>query len=74
MPDWMPSWGTTALISVVTSLLTLIVAGRYIVGDVLTRIGARAGPSWYSVPGRGRPGLPSLPASMQTSTSEQSPS
>ncbi|MET7920997.1 hypothetical protein ABZU45_35165 [Streptomyces avermitilis] len=30
MPDWMPSWGTTALISIVTSLLTLIVAGRYI--------------------------------------------
>lgn len=30
MPDWMPSWGTTALISVVTSLLALIVAGRYI--------------------------------------------
>ncbi|MFJ2555506.1 MULTISPECIES: hypothetical protein [unclassified Streptomyces] len=29
MPDWMPSWGTTALISIVTSLLTLIVAGRY---------------------------------------------
>ncbi|WP_331739503.1 hypothetical protein OG613_43845 (plasmid) [Streptomyces sp. NBC_00015] len=30
MPDWMPSWGTTALISIVTSLLTLIVAGRYV--------------------------------------------
>ncbi|MFI6063614.1 hypothetical protein [Streptomyces sp. NPDC051286] len=30
MPDWMPSWGTTALISIVTSLLTLIVSGRYI--------------------------------------------
>lgn len=30
MPDWMPSWGTTALISVVTSLLALIVAGRYV--------------------------------------------
>ncbi|MFD7713784.1 hypothetical protein [Streptomyces sp. NPDC059786] len=30
MPDWMPSWGTTALISIATSLLTLIVAGRYV--------------------------------------------
>ena len=30
MPDWMPSWGTTALISIVTSVLTLIVAGRYV--------------------------------------------
>jgi hypothetical protein len=30
MPDWLPSWGTTALISIVTSLLTLIVAGPYI--------------------------------------------
>ncbi len=30
MPDWMPSWGTTALISIVTALLTLIVSGRYI--------------------------------------------
>ncbi|MFE6187674.1 hypothetical protein ACFQ6U_24920 [Streptomyces sp. NPDC056465] len=30
MPDWMPSWGTTALIAIVTSLLTLIVSGRYI--------------------------------------------
>jgi hypothetical protein len=30
MPEWIPSWGTTALISIVTSLLTLIVAGRYV--------------------------------------------
>ncbi|UJV47319.1 hypothetical protein [Streptomyces sp. AMCC400023] len=30
MPDWMPSWGTTALITIVISLLTLIVSGRYI--------------------------------------------
>jgi hypothetical protein len=30
MPDWMPSWGTTALISIASSLLTLIVAGRYV--------------------------------------------
>jgi hypothetical protein len=30
MPDWMPSWGTTALISIATSLLTLIVTGRYV--------------------------------------------
>ncbi|MFD7764146.1 hypothetical protein [Streptomyces microflavus] len=30
MPDWMPPWGTTALIAIVTSLLTLIVSGRYV--------------------------------------------
>lgn len=30
MPDWMPSWGTTALISIVTALLTLVVSGRYV--------------------------------------------
>ncbi|MFE5957037.1 MULTISPECIES: hypothetical protein [Streptomyces] len=30
MPDWMPSWGTTALIAIATSLLTLIVSGRYV--------------------------------------------
>ncbi|CAM5456383.1 hypothetical protein STENM327S_08139 [Streptomyces tendae] len=30
MPDWMPSWGSTAVISIVTSLLTLIVGGRYV--------------------------------------------
>ncbi|AEM88558.1 hypothetical protein [Streptomyces violaceusniger] len=30
MPDWMPSWGTTALISIVASLLTLIASGRYV--------------------------------------------
>ncbi|MFD9868582.1 hypothetical protein ACFXI8_27450 [Streptomyces niveus] len=30
MPDWMPSWGTTALIAVVMSLLALILSGRYI--------------------------------------------
>lgn len=30
MPDWMPSWGTTALIAIVTSVLTLIISGRYV--------------------------------------------
>ncbi|MEU6839721.1 hypothetical protein [Streptomyces rubiginosohelvolus] len=30
MPDWMPPWGTTLLIAIVTSLLTLIVSGRYV--------------------------------------------
>ncbi|WP_411092752.1 hypothetical protein [Streptomyces sp. 049-1] len=30
MPDWMPSWSSTAFISIVTSLLTLIVSGRYV--------------------------------------------
>ncbi|MBH5131252.1 hypothetical protein I3J14_13985 [Streptomyces sp. HB-N217] len=30
MPDWMPSWSSTAFISIVTSLLTLIVGGRYV--------------------------------------------
>ncbi|MFF7763971.1 hypothetical protein [Streptomyces griseorubiginosus] len=30
MPDWMPLWGATALISIVTSVMTLIVAGRYV--------------------------------------------
>ncbi|MEU3743547.1 hypothetical protein AB0E78_41700 [Streptomyces sp. NPDC032198] len=30
MPDWMPLWGTTVLIALGTSLLTSIVAGRYL--------------------------------------------
>lgn len=30
MPDWMPSWSTTALVSIVTPLLTLIVSRWYI--------------------------------------------
>ncbi|MET7762814.1 hypothetical protein ABZS86_25395 [Streptomyces sp. NPDC005355] len=30
MPDWMPLWGTTALISIATALLTTIVSGRYV--------------------------------------------
>ena len=30
MPEWMPSWGATVLVSIATSLLTLIVTGRYI--------------------------------------------